>query len=54
MNIIYDDKSRKHKGFGSILFKEKNVTEKALGDSLKYSLRGRKIKFLVGVSREVK
>ncbi|EAR89123.2 CWF19-like protein (macronuclear) [Tetrahymena thermophila SB210] len=45
INLVYDDHSKKHKGYGFVEYKDLQVTQKALNDSEKYSLHSRKIKF---------
>ncbi|KRX06395.1 HIT-like domain [Pseudocohnilembus persalinus] len=45
LELVYDEKTRKHKGFGFVKFANLQTTQSALNESGVYSLHGRKINF---------
>jgi len=52
IELVYDEHTRKHKGYGFIKYKEMSIAELALSESGMYNLNGRRINFSIVREKE--
>ena len=51
LEIVYEERSKKHKGYGFVKFKNLETTKHVLRDTGKYALHGKKVVFNLAKGR---